>query len=138
MTVHASVRDLPDSLHDEGLFFERLAGRRSAVSLTTTGSSRLSSIDPRTQRLLGELTELTTAYSACRSLLSHKRVDVNTTYLGVHRPTHLPLCKAGGRCGIPPRDGRGRLACLPDVMSGRTQGSDVTTWSTLAAGPPDA
>jgi hypothetical protein len=28
MTVHAStVRDLPDSLHDEGLFFERQPGR---------------------------------------------------------------------------------------------------------------
>jgi hypothetical protein len=31
MTLHTStVRDLPDSLHDEGLFFERLAGRRPA------------------------------------------------------------------------------------------------------------
>ena len=30
----------------------------------------------------------------------------------------------------------GRLALMS--MSGRTQGDDVTTWSTLAAGPPDA
>lgn len=38
MTVHAStVRDLPDALHDEGLFFERLAGRRPAVFLDYDG-----------------------------------------------------------------------------------------------------
>ncbi len=38
MTVDAStVRDLPDALHDEGLFGARLAGRRSAGSSTTTG-----------------------------------------------------------------------------------------------------
>ena len=38
MTVHAStVRDLPDALHDEGLFFERLAGRRPAVFLDYGG-----------------------------------------------------------------------------------------------------
>ena len=38
MTVHAStVRDLPDALHDEGLFRERLAGRRPAVFLDYDG-----------------------------------------------------------------------------------------------------
>jgi trehalose 6-phosphate phosphatase len=38
MTVHAStVRDLPDSLHDEGLLFERLAGRRPAEFLDNDG-----------------------------------------------------------------------------------------------------
>jgi len=38
MTVHAAtVRDLPDSLHDEGLFFERLAVRRPAVFLDYDG-----------------------------------------------------------------------------------------------------
>ena len=38
MTVHAStVRDLPDALHDEGLFVERLAGRRPAVFLDYDG-----------------------------------------------------------------------------------------------------
>ena len=38
MTVHATtVRDLPDALHDEGLFVERLAGRRPAVFLDYDG-----------------------------------------------------------------------------------------------------
>ena len=41
MTVYAStVRDLPDApmqLHDEELFFERLAGRRPAVFLDYDG-----------------------------------------------------------------------------------------------------
>jgi trehalose 6-phosphate phosphatase len=38
MTVHSSaVRDLPDSLQDEGLFFERLAGRRPAEFLHYDG-----------------------------------------------------------------------------------------------------
>src|SRR5664279_5925680 len=38
MTVHAStVRELPDALHDEELFGQRLAGRRPAVFLDYDG-----------------------------------------------------------------------------------------------------